>query len=189
MLTVYWICLLGGLGFTVLALLVGDMLEGLLDAFDSLDGFVDPLSMIGGIAAFGAAGIILSTASGLSEGLTATMAAGTGLALAVVMHFVYVRPMKNSESSSGFSVEEYRGKIGEVLTTIPARGYGEVLIRMGPSNTFQAAASFENVEIAGGTQVVVIDVRDGDLFVAPFADAARALPSEPSAGVPQGPVN
>lgn len=178
MLTVYWACLLGGLGFTVLALFVGDLLEGMLEAFDSLDGFVDPLSLVGGIAGFGAAGIILSTATTLSDGPAALLAAGIGMALAVVMHFLYVRPMKNSESSSGFSVQEYRGKIGEVLTTIPARGFGEVLIRMGPSNTFQAAASFENVEIPGGTQVVVIDVRDGDLFVAPFTDNHAALPED-----------
>jgi membrane-bound ClpP family serine protease len=175
MLTVYWACLLGGLGFTVLALFVGDMLEGMLDAFDSLDGFVDPLSLVGGIAGFGGAGVILTTASGLSDGPAALLAAGIGMALAVLMHVLYVKPMKNSESSSGFSIQEYRGKLGEVLTTIPASGFGEVLIRMGPSNTFQAAASFDGSEIPGGAQIVVVDIRDSDLYVAPFSESQPVL--------------
>lgn len=175
MLTIYWACLLGGLAFTVAAFFVGDLLEGMLDAFeglDALEGVMDPLSMVGGLAAFGGAGVILETTTSLGSGANAALAVLIGVALAVVMHFVYVRPMKESENSTGFSVREYHGKLGEVITTIPARGYGEVLVRMGAANTFRQAASFGGAEIARGTRIVVVEVRDGDLLVAPFEEAA-----------------
>jgi membrane protein implicated in regulation of membrane protease activity len=181
MLTIYWACLLGGLTFTLLALFVGDLLEGVLDAFDGLDAFLDPLSFLAGVTAFGGAGVILDVSTGLGSGATAVLAAGLGLALAVVMHFVYVRPMRESENSMGFSVQDYRGKIGEVLTTVPSNGYGEVLITIGHSNTFRDAASFHNIEIPSGTRIVVVDVRDGDLLVAPFEEEALPLaPVRPS---------
>jgi len=183
MLTIYWACLLGGLAFTMLALFIGDLLEGALDAVDALDGLVDPLSLIGGIAAFGGAGVILETATNLGTGATAGLAAGIGAVLAILMHVLYVRPMKNSENSSGFSMQEYRGRIGEVITTIPSTGYGEVLVRMGPSNTFRQARSFHQTEIPGGSRIVVVDVADGDLLVAPFEDEAELLPASDSPAV------
>jgi membrane-bound ClpP family serine protease len=174
MLTVFWVCLLGGLAFTLLALFVGDLLDGVFDGLDALDGVLDPLSLVGGVAAFGAAGVVLSSVTSLGDGATAGLAALVGVASALAMSFLYVRPMKRSESSTGFSVEEYRGKPGEVITTIPARGYGEVLVRMGAGNTFRQAASFQGAEIARGTRVVVVEVRDGDLYVAPFEEALEA---------------
>ncbi|MDX1530366.1 MAG: NfeD family protein [Rhodothermales bacterium] len=184
MLTVYWACLLGGLGFTLLALLFGDALDGVLDGFD-LDfdgpGLLDPLSLVGGVAAFGAAGVVLTEAAELAAPLAAGAAAVIGLALAVVMHVAYVRPMKRGENSTGFSVEEYRGKLGEVITAIPARGYGEVLVKMGTANTFRTAASFDETPIARGTAVVVVEVRDGDLLVAPFEEEPAALPQRGAA--------
>jgi len=174
MLTVFWACLLGGLAFTLIALFFGDLLDGVLDGFDALDGFLDPLSLVGGVAAFGAAGVVLQSVTALGDGATAALAALIGVAAALAMSFLYVRPMKRSEASTGFSVAEYRGKPGEVITTIPARGYGEVLVRMGASNTFRQAASFSGAEIPRGAPVVVVEVRDGDLYVAPFEEGAPA---------------
>lgn len=185
MLTVYWICLLGGLAFSVLALVMGDLLEGVVDAIDALDGFLDPLSLVGGIATFGGAGILFERLSNLGSTSVLVLSIASGILLGVGMHFLYVRPMKESESSTGFSMQEYRGKIGEVLTTIPARGYGEVLISIGLSNTFREAASFHGVEISSGTRIVVVDIVDGDLLVAPFEDeiVLEAGPETPA--IPQ----
>lgn len=174
MLTLFWTCLLGGLAFTLLVFLVGDVLEGV---FDGIDALLDPFSLVGGVAAFGAAGIVLTSATTLGDGATVALAALIGVALAVVMHFAYVRPMKRSENSTGFSVQEYRGKLGEVITPIPARGFGEVLVRMGASNTFRQAASFEGGEIPRGARVVVVEIRDGDLLVAPFAEDVHDAPA------------
>ena len=182
--TVYWICLFGGLGFSVLTLLFGDMLDGLGDGLDGLPDLFDPLSLVGGLTVFGGAGVLLDETTALGEGAAAALAALIGLGLALAMHFVYVRPMKRSENSTGFSMQEYRGKLGEVITTIPAGGFGEVLVRMGASNTFQTAASFEGKPIPGGTRVVVVEIRAGDLYVTPFDELTPAedwTPPQPPA--------
>ena len=168
MLDIYWICLIGGLVFSVLALLFGDFLDGIADgAFEVLD-VLDPLSIVGGLTVFGGAGVVITETADLGAGPTAALAAAVGLGLAIAMHFVYVRPMKRSENSTGFSIQEYHGKLGEVITAIPATGYGEVIVRMGASNTFRTAASFDGNSIERGTRIVVVEIRDGDLLVTPF---------------------
>lgn len=178
MLTVYWLCLGLGVVFAVLALLLDGVLDGLLDgldAFDGLDGFLDPLSLVGGVATFGGVGVLLSTYTALGTVPGALTAAGVGVALSLVMHFAYVRPMKRAENSTGFSMQEYRGKLGEANTAIPATGFGEVLVRMAGSTTFQTAASFEGIEIARGTPVVVVEVDpEGTLRVAPMHELEEA---------------
>lgn len=171
---VYWICLFGGLGFTVLTLLFGDVLDGVFDGFDGFAEFLDPLSLVGGLTVFGGAGVLLDAFTRLGTGAAAGLAALIGLGLALAMHFVYVRPMKRSENSTGFSMREYQGKLGEVITAIPASGFGEVLVRMGASNTFQSAASFEQKPIPRGTRIVVVEVRGGDLLVTPFDELTPA---------------
>ena len=166
---VYWICLFGGLLFTVLTLLFGDVFDGLdFDGFDGLGEFFDPLSLVGGLTVFGGAGVLLEEMTALGTGTAAGLAGLIGLGLAVLMHFLYVKPMKRSENSTGFSMREYHGKLGEVITAIPATGFGEVLVTMGASNTFQTAASFDGHAIPGGTRVVVVEIRDSNLYVTPF---------------------
>ena len=175
----YWICLLGGLVLSVVAVLVGDAIEGLLEGLDSidLDGMLDPLAIVAGITAFGGAGILLDAYTGLGHVPAALLAAVAGFALAVLMQFAYIKPIKRSENSTGFSMREYQGKIGEVNTAIPAQGYGEVLVQMGASTTFQAAASFDHTPIATGTKVVVVEVAaEGVLLVTPFEEELPSLP-------------
>ena len=182
MLDVYWICLVGGLIFSVLTLLLGDVLDGALDGLDVID-VLDPLSIVGGLTVFGGAGVVLTESADLGTETTAAAAALIGLGLAVLMHFVYVRPMKRSENSTGFSLREYHGKLGEVITTIPAAGFGEVLVKMGASNTFRTAASFDGKPIAEGTRIVVVEIRDGDLLVTPF-DELTPVDDAPSSDSP-----
>ena len=98
------------------------------------------------------------------------IAATLGMVAAVGLHLIYVKPMKASENSTGFSVREYAGKTGELTTGVPEGGFGEVIVRMGASTTFQTAASFSGAPIPSGTAVVVVEVdREGVLRVADVA--------------------
>lgn len=195
MTTLYWICLVGGLVFSVLAVFLGDVFDGLLDgldgAFDGVDlhGALDSLSLVAGLTVFGGAGVLLDAYTGLGPASGALLAAVIGVALAVLMHVAYVKPMKRSENSTAFSMREYAGKIGEVNTAIPARGYGEVLVRMGASVTFQPAASFDGTPLPTGTAVVVVEVHpDGTLHVARLEDEPDGLLPLPTAAAPRLPV-
>ena len=175
MTTIYWFCLGGGFAFSLLLVLFDGILDGALDALDGaldsfdLGGALDPLSFVAGVAVFGGAGLVLDAYTGLGTAPEAIAAALVGLVTAIVMHVAYVKPMKRSENSTGFSQAEYVGKTGEANTTIPAGGYGEVVIKMGASTTFQTAASFDGTPIPDGTPVVVVEVdREGTLRVSPL---------------------
>lgn len=190
MTTAYWVCLGGGLAVTVLLLVLGDLLDGAVDAldgaFDSVDlgDVFDPLSMVAGVTLFGGVGILLDQFLALSTPVEAALAALVGLVGAVGLHAVYVKPMKASENSTAFSVREYAGRTGELATGVPAGGYGEVVVRMGASTTFQTAASFSGAPIPTGTPVVVVEVdADGVLRVAPLDDADVA-PSAAQRAIP-----
>jgi len=173
--TLYWSCLVGGFAVTLLLLVVGEVLEAALDALDvalealDLGDALDPLSAVAGVTLFGAAGVLLDTYAGLDTVPEAVIAALVGLVGAVALHVVYVKPMRQSENSTGFSVREYAGKTGELTTGVPEGGFGEVVVRMGASTTFQTAASFSGHPIPTGTRVVVVEVGpQGVLRVAPL---------------------
>ena len=175
MTTIYWTCLGGGFGIALLLVVLGDVLEAALDALDGaldavdLGGAFDPLSAVFGVTLFGGAGLLLDAYTGLGTAPEVAIAALVGVAAAVLLHVVYVKPMKASENSTGFSVREYAGKTGELTTGVPASGYGEVVVRMGASTTFQTAASFSGDPIPSGAAVVVVEVdADGVLRVAPL---------------------
>ena len=181
MTTVYWYCLGGGFAVALLLVLAGEVLEAALDALDgvldSVDVF-DPLSAVAGVTVFGGAGLLLDTYAGLGDVPEAAVAAAVAVLASVVLHVVYVRPMKESENSTGFSVREYAGKTGELTTGVPAGGFGEVVVRMGASTTFQTAASFSGDPIPSGTAVVVVEVAvDGVLLVAPLDRTETEAPS------------
>lgn len=175
MTTVYWYCLGGGVAISALLLVLGDLLEAAMDALDGalealdLGGAFDPLSGVFGVTLFGGAGLVLDTYADLGQTPEIVIAAAVGLTAAVLLHTVYVKPMKQSENSTGFSVQEYAGKTGELTTGVPAGGFGEVVVRMGASTTFQTAASFSGAPIPSGTAVVVVEVdAESVLLVAPL---------------------
>ena len=182
MTTIYWFCLGGGFVFSLLLVLLDGVLDGAMDALDGaldavdLGGIFDPLSGVAGLTVFGGAGVLLS-GLGLSTPVELTAAIAIGLVFAIGLHFLYVKPMKQSENSTAFSRAEYVGKTGEMTTGVSATGFGEVVVRMGASTTFQTAASFTGEPIADGTAVVVVEVDgDGVLRVAPLAEHEAAAP-------------
>lgn len=193
MTALYWWCLGGGFAVSLLLVVLGDVLEAAMDALDGaleaidLGGAFDPLSGVFGVTLFGATGLILDAYATLSVPLELTVAAAAGIVSAILLHTVYVAPMKRSENSTGFSQAEYAGKTGALTTGVPAGGFGEVVVRMGASTTFQTAASFSGAPIPTGADVVVVEVdADGVLRVAPLdpddtSGSLSPLPSVPGA--------
>ncbi|WP_028611151.1 membrane protease regulatory membrane protein [Paenibacillus harenae] len=168
--TLFWACLIGGIIYAVISVVFGDWLgllfDGALD-FLSLEGhsWLSPMSFVGGITVFGGAGILFERYSGF--GITTILILSLLIAIlaGVAVFFLYVRPMENSESSIAFSLHSLPGMLAEVLVPIPASGYGEVMVKVGAGFTNQIAASFDKVDIAGGSQVVVVEVKDSTLYV------------------------
>ncbi|MFC4778390.1 NfeD family protein [Paenibacillus sp. GCM10023252] len=168
--TLFWACLAGGLLYAFITVIFGDWLSVALDGaldFLSVDGhpWLQSTSIVSGITVFGGAGLLLEKYSSLGAFTVVALAVLIAIAAAVLLFFLYVRPMQNSENSVGYSIAELAGQMGEVLVAIPAKGYGEVMVKVGAGNTNQIAASFEGAAIPSGARVVVVEVKDGTLLV------------------------
>jgi len=166
----FWACLIGGIVYSVVTIvfgdILGDALDGLLDFLpDGLD-WLHPMTVVGGITVFGGAGLMLGHYTDLAVWGVVAFALLAAVVIGAGVYFFYVRPMRATESSTGYSMVEMPGKLAEVLVPIPADGYGEVMLRMGAAGvTNRMAASFDGVPVEAGAQVVVVEVRDGTLYV------------------------
>jgi len=169
-LEVYWTCLIGGVLFALVNIIFGDILGDMFGGFfdslsmDHLD-FLQPMVLVGGITIFGGSGIMLRQYTHLEPFPVALVSLMMSIAVSFLVYFSYVKPMKNSENSTGFSINDLVGKIGEVTVPIPVGGYGEVVVKVGAGNTNQIAANLEQVDIAAGERVVVGETKDGVLYV------------------------
>ncbi|MFD1739141.1 NfeD family protein [Bacillus salitolerans] len=173
MLEFYWGCLITGILFTLLTVIfddfLGNALENVLDAltFD-LPGIFQTTVIMSGLTAFGGAGIILTSYTNIPKLLVLFLSFGVAIVLSAAFYFFYVKPMENTENSTGFSMQDLVGKVGEVSVPIPINGYGEVMLSIGGSSSNQIAASFDQVEIATGTKVLIIEISDDTLLVSPY---------------------
>jgi membrane protein implicated in regulation of membrane protease activity len=169
-LEVYWGCFIIGILLCLIAAIFGDIIGGAVDGmldFLSLEAsqIFNPMTAIGGIAAFGGIGIILTEYTSYGPLAVFAMSFCLSLLISAAVYFLYVRPMNNSENSIGYSIMDLEGKIGEVSIPIPSKGFGEVMLKVGPSHVNEIAASFEHQEIPAGSRVVVVEVKERTLYV------------------------
>lgn len=165
--TLYIGCLFLGVLFALVSLLAGDLighaLGGMLDflSFDALS----PTVLAGGVTVFGGAGILLTRYSGLANEAVLVLSLLISVFMSLLLYLGFVRPANKSEVSTGFSMRDLPGKIGEITVPVPAQGYGEVMVKFGPANTLHTAASFDRRTLPAGTKVVVVEVSEGVALV------------------------
>ncbi|MNI41197.1 putative membrane protein YuaF [compost metagenome] len=94
--------------------------------------------------------------------------------MAVLLYLAVIKPMDKSEISTGFSMNDLPGRIGEITVPVPAAGYGEIMVKFGAGNSLHTAASFERQDLPAGTKVVVVEVREGVALVSEFEDRKGA---------------
>ncbi len=175
MLNIYWSFLIFGIIFSLIILIfddiMGHFLDGIFDLFniDGLD-FINSMVIVGFVTVFGAAGVMLTKYTFFAPTTIAIFSIFIALLASIAVYFLYVKPMKNSENSMAYSIQETIGKIGEVTVPVPATGFGEVLVKIGIFNTYHIATSFDQEDIQTGTKVVVIDLKDNALLVSRFDD-------------------
>lgn len=168
--TLYWSCFIFGILYTVIVVIFGDLLEGALDAtfewlqLDNLP-LVQPITLIGGISIFGGAGILLSRYSELHRGYIFLLALAIGICGVIFLYFAYVKPMENAENSLSYSVTQLVGKEASVSTAIPVDGFGEVIVKVGAGISNHIAASYDQKPIAADRSTVVMEVKEGVLYV------------------------
>ena len=136
--------------------------------------FLNPTTLIPGIAAFGGGGILLATYTTLTVGPQITLAVCAAILMSVLVHFLFVRPMDRAESSVAFSIHDCVGHTGIITVPVPEHGHGQILLNMGGSNPEQIAASFDQSPLPKASEAVVVEVRDGILYVAKFSEESSA---------------
>jgi membrane protein implicated in regulation of membrane protease activity len=170
LLNFFWGCLLGGLIFALVTVIFGDLLgdvfHGLFDAlsFEHLD-FLQPMVFVSGITIFGGTGVVLTQYTSLNPLPVVVVSFLLAVLLSILIYFAYVKPMKNSENSTGYSMQDLVGLTGEVSTAIPAKGYGEVILRIGAGHANHIAASQNGEELATETNIFVAKVEKGIVYV------------------------
>ncbi|WP_138418854.1 NfeD family protein [Aquibacillus sediminis] len=140
----------------------GDLLEGL---FDSLGEFLNPLLLFGTLSVVSGAGVLLTKYSSLQPIYVLLISLLIGVGAYFLIYYFFIIPMSNAEASTSISVHDLEGKIGEVITTIPAHGLGEVFIESTNGSRNETAKSFDENELKQGTRIVVVQVKDQILYV------------------------
>ncbi|MFY0543950.1 serine protease [Brevibacillus sp. H7] len=164
--SIYLICIGVGLVYTFVTLFLGDAASDWLNHAHL--PVLQPVLWVSGLTAFGGAGFLLSRLTSYSPLTSLALAAIGGVALAIAAYFIWVEPMSDAEASTGYSMQQLVGRVGEVWTTIPEKGFGEVLISMVSGTTHHMAASLTREPIREGTRVLVVEVREHVLYVTPL---------------------
>ncbi len=164
--TVFWACFIGGALYAIVVILFDDIIGAALDSFVPDIPGLDAITLVGGITVFGGTGLLLDHYTDLGTGTVLLLSLLSAIVAGAAVFFLYVRPMRDSENSTGYSEQDMTGMLAEVLVPIPASGYGEVMLRMGPAGvTGRIAASLDGEPIEAGADVLVVEVRDGTLYV------------------------
>lgn len=150
--------------FSAFFFLFGDILDQFLNEF------FHPLLLFGTLAIISGAGIVLTTYTQLSGSIVLLVSILLGVIAYVLFYYFLIIPISRAESSNSHSALEYQGRIGEVITTIPEEGYGEVLIKSVSGSRNETARSFDETMIPQGTKVVVVEVEKDCIAVSKFEE-------------------
>ncbi|MFB1050292.1 NfeD family protein [Paraliobacillus sp. JSM ZJ581] len=126
----------------------------------------NPLLLFGTLAVVSGSGVLLTKYTGISHIYVLIISLMIGLLAYFVIYYLLVIPLSNAESSTSVSIHDLVGKTGEVITSIPANGYGEVFIASTNGSRSETARSFDYVDLKQGSEIVVIEVKEQILYVA-----------------------
>jgi membrane protein implicated in regulation of membrane protease activity len=148
----------------VLGEIFGHWLDGIVNTLHlgHLD-FLQPLSIVGGITAFGAFGLFYSSLFGMSGAALAGISLITAILISFLIYFLHLRKMRNAESSIAYSIQDMIGKIATVNVPIPEEGYGEIIVRGRLGTMGFTAISVDKVQLKQGTRVVIVQL-EGRIF-------------------------
>ncbi|AHK50303.1 membrane protein [Bacillus velezensis TrigoCor1448] len=162
--TVYLYTLIISGSLTLLILFFQDVFHGLSEAIPS---FLNPALILSFLTIFSASGYIGEIAAPLSSSVIALLSFVLSVLLVSLLHFFVLVPLSSAEESLAYRETDLKGRVGRVITSVPKDGYGEVIIEGIGGAISKSAVSFDQEQIKYGTAVLVIDVKDGVLFVTP----------------------
>ncbi|WP_077617102.1 NfeD family protein [Bacillus sinesaloumensis] len=161
--TVYLIGLvISGIG-TLLFILFGDFLEGMFP-----DSFLSPTLIFSFLTFLSASGYIFEKLLSFHSIVIFIISLVLALILVTLLNVFVLIPLSSAEESTAYKEEDLKGRIGRVITSIPVDGYGEVVIEGISGTIAKSAKSFHNEPIPYDEKVLVIDIKEGVVYVLPY---------------------
>ncbi len=167
--TIYLYELIGAGLLTILYVFFADVVH-----FDGPD-YLNPVIILAFITIFSASGYLFEKLSSIQYLVIIGISAVLAIILVTILNVFVLIPLSNAEESLVYKESDLRGRIGIVITAIPSDGYGEVMIESISGRIAKPATSFDRVEIANDTNVLVVDIRDGVLQVSSHQDIENYL--------------
>lgn len=151
--TAFLVLGIAGLVVLLVAFVAGDLLDGALDALEA--DWISTAAIGGFVSAFGFGG---AAADGAGAPLPLSLAVGA-VGGVVVAWFAWwlTRVVKDGPSDGTVSIADSVGRLGQVVTAIPADGYGVVRVVVG-GHTLRLNTR-AHLPIEAGAQVNVTGVR------------------------------
>lgn len=160
-----YLCVLITAGIlTILYLFFGDFIE----VFGEISPFLNPALILAFITFFSAAAYILELVTSLSSIVIVILSSIIAFILAAVLNIFVFIPMKSAEESLSYTEDSLKGRVGKIILSVPEDGFGEIVIKSKSGTISKPAASYDNDLIQEGTRVLVIEVKNGVLYVVPY---------------------
>ncbi|AOH55253.1 hypothetical protein [Peribacillus muralis] len=156
----YGLIIFGGLTF--LFILFNDIFSGL-----ELPDIFNPTLIFSFLTVFFASGFLLESLTGINSVMNAAISLLISISIVTLLNVFVLIPISSAEESLAFHDNDLRGRVGRVLTSVPVDGFGEVLIENISGSIAKTAASYKNEEIVSNTKVLIIEVKNGVIYVIP----------------------
>jgi membrane protein implicated in regulation of membrane protease activity len=167
--TIFLLCLVVGGGLLLIAVFVGDLFGGILDALHfgvDLGGVSLMPLLLGFVSMFGVGGLFSTQVFGLDAGRASLVGAVTGAVGSLLVYLMFGM-LRRAEAPEAFSLNDLVGQTGRISVGIPAGRYGTVLLTFaGESHNLTATAE---IDVPAGATVKVDAVAGSNLVVSPLA--------------------
>lgn len=167
--TIYLYGLIGSGILTILYVFFADVVH-----FDGPD-FLNPVIIFAFVTIFSASGYLFEKLTAIHYIVILGISAIIALILVTFLNVFVLIPLSKAEESLVYRESDLRGRVGTVITGIPADGFGEVLIDSISGRIAKPATSFDSVQIDNGTKVLVVDIKDGVLQVSSHQEIENYL--------------
>ncbi len=148
---------------TVLYVLFADVFH-FQGAGDGLH-FFNPVLIFAFVTILSASGYLFERLSSFHYLLILGISAVIAFIVVTLLNVFVLIPLSSAEESLVYKESDLRGRVGTVITTIPADGFGEVMIDSTSGRIAKPASSFDGDLIESGSKVLIVQVEKGVLQV------------------------
>jgi len=174
----YFMFLALGLGFIVLSLAFGTLLDA---DFGSALSFLKPTLIAIFLGVTGGLGLLLTPILGDFGGdgllgflnIVLFISVSGGLFIAALVNRFVIIPLRNAQNTSAFHIQDTIGIEAKVVSKIPQGGYGKIQYNISGSIVSSPAKSEDGNEILHGECVEIIYIEQNTYYVRRIAPIQR----------------